>query len=244
MPTQNESQEPVSQKNLPTSFVVPEDAAEHFEAVLEAVLFAAGHPVTYEQLAGLYGMPADEVRDKITAYASQYNDPGFPRGILLLTFDKSCQLCTREQYLPYIRTALGIRRSGTLSNSTIEALAIIAYHQPVTRAYVDAVRGVDSTYAVTSLLERGLIESVGRLEAPGRPMLYGTTVDFLRCFGLSSLAELPGVTSEEAAELFARMQQNVMYPEIDENQITIDDAQITGENAPAAEATPAPAENA
>ncbi len=97
-----------------------------------------------------------------------------------------------------IREALGIRRGGNLSNSSIETLSIIAYNQPVTRVYIDSVRGVDSSYAVSSLLERGLIECVGRLDQPGRPMLYGTTADFLRCFGLSSLAELPEVEGVEA----------------------------------------------
>ncbi len=200
-----------------------ENAAEHFEEVLEAVLFAAGHPVTYAQLSDLFALPPDIVGERVRAYAKSYNDPSIPRGILLLTFDDCCQLCTKQNYLPHIRTALGIRRNGTLSNSSIEVLAVIAYHQPVTRAYVDAVRGVDSSYAVSSLLERGLIASVGRLDAPGRPMLYGTTPDFLRCFGLSSLTDLPGVTPEEAADLFDRMQRTVMQPELDENQISFEE---------------------
>ena len=141
----------------------------------------------------------------------------------MLTFDDCCQLCTKEQYLPFIREALGIRHNGNLSNSSIETLAIIAYNQPVTRSYVDTVRGVDSSYAVGSLLERGLIESKGRLDAPGRPMLYGTTPDFLRCFGLSSVADLPGVSSDEAAELLAKLgKQMQMEIDTDENQITFD----------------------
>ena len=119
--------------------------------------------------------------------------------------------------------ALGIRHNGNLSNASVETLAIIAYNQPVTRSYVDTVRGVDSSYAIGSLLERGLIESKGRLDAPGRPMLYGTTPDFLRCFGLSSVAELPGVSSEEAAEMLAKINRQMeMEMQIDENQVTID----------------------
>ncbi len=223
----NEKEEP---KNTLASI---DDAADYFEEILEAVLFAAGHPVTYEKLAALFDMSVSILKEKVIAYAEEYNSQA-SKGIIFLTYDDSCQLCTKEKYLPYIRAALGIKRSGTLSNSSIEVLAVIAYHQPVTRAYIDTVRGVDSTYAVSSLLDRGLIESVGRLDAPGRPMLYGTTADFLRCFGLSSLSELPGVSSEEAADLLARMRRNAMDPSANENQLSMDDALL---GAPEAEET-------
>ena len=118
----------------------------------------------------------------------------------MLVYNETCQLCTKQNYLPEIREALGIKKSGTLSTSSLEALAIVAYNQPVTRTYVDTVRGVDSSYAVTSLLDKGLIEAVGRLDAPGRPMLYGTTEKFLRVFGLSSLADLPETEALDVAE--------------------------------------------
>ena len=219
----NTEQKTNEQKN---TLAPVEGAAECFEEVLEAILFAAGHPVSYDKLAELFEMSPSTVKERVIAYSAVYNSDEIPRGTLLLTYDSSCQLCTKQKYLPHIRVALGIRRSGTLSNSSIEALAVIAYHQPVTRAYVDTVRGVDSAYAVSSLLERGLIESVGRLDAPGRPMLYGTTSDFLRCFGLSSLSELPGVSSEEAADILARMRRSAMEPEVDENQISIEDGEM------------------
>lgn len=195
-----------------------------FEAVIEAILFAAGHPMTYEQLGKVMQCSRSYVEDRVKKYALEYNSAESSRGVILLAFDDSCQLCTKEIYLPYIREALGIRRSGNLSNSSIETLAIIAYNQPVTRSYVDTVRGVDSNYAISSLLERGLIEAKGRLDAPGRPMLYGTTADFLRCFGLHSLDELPGVTAEEAQNLLRRMQeQQVAFEMPDENQITLEE---------------------
>lgn len=219
----NTEQKTNEQKN---TLAPVEGAAENFEEVLEAILFAAGHPVGYDKLAELFEMSPATVKERVIAYSAVYNSDEIPRGTLLLTYDNSCQLCTKQKYLPHIRVALGIRRSGTLSNSSIEALAVIAYHQPVTRAYVDTVRGVDSAYAVSSLLERGLIESVGRLDAPGRPMLYGTTSDFLRCFGLSSLSELPGVSSEEAADILARMRRSAMEPDVDENQISIEDGEM------------------
>ena len=221
--TENQNEKNSEPKN---TLATVEGAAEHFEEVLEAVLFAAGHPVGYEKLGELFEMAPALVKERVIAYSAVYNSGDIPRGTLLLPYDSSCQLCTKEKYLPHIRVALGIRRSGTLSNSSIEVLAVIAYHQPVTRAYIDTVRGVDSTYAVTSLLERGLIESVGRLDAPGRPMLYGTTADFLRCFGLSSLSELPGVTSEEAADILARMRRSAMEPDVLENQISMEEGEM------------------
>lgn len=168
-------------------------AAEQF-AVIEACLFAAGHPLTYEKLGAALGTSEDYCRDLVEKFASIYNnDAAFPRGILLVRYPDSCQLCTREKYGEEIKCALGIRRGGNLSQSLLEVLAVIAYNQPTTRAFVDTVRGVDSSYAVNILTEKKMIEPCGRLETPGRPTLYRTTEDFLRVFGISSTAELPSV---------------------------------------------------
>ncbi len=156
---------------------------------IEAILFAAGYPVKYDKLAEVLGLSASDVRLFCEHMASEYQNAG--RGILMLCLPETCQLTTKEQYMPYIREALGIKRGGNLSASSMEVLAIVAYNQPVTRAYVDAVRGVDSSYAVGSLLDKNLIEACGRMDAPGRPMLYVTTDKFLRVFGLNSLSELP-----------------------------------------------------
>ena len=164
---------------------------EDVTAAIEAILFAAGHPVEYEKLSAVLGLAVSDVKSLIEAMATEYNGEDSRRGLLLLTYPDSCQLATKEKFLPYIREALGIKRGGNLSNSTLEALAVVAYNQPVTRSYVDAVRGVDSSYAMTSLIDKGLIESKERMDAPGRPMLYTTTEKFLRVFGLSSLDELP-----------------------------------------------------
>ena len=164
---------------------------EDITAAIEAILYAAGYPVEYEKLSAVLGLTVADVKNIVGAMSEEYNSDSSRRGILLLTYPDSCQLATKEKFLPYIREALGIKRGGNLSNSTLEALAVVAYNQPVTRSYVDAVRGVDSSYAMTSLIDKGLIESKERLEAPGRPMLYRTTEKFLRVFGLSSLDELP-----------------------------------------------------
>lgn len=158
---------------------------------IEAILFAAGYPVTYAKLSEVLGLPAREVKRMAEHMALSYNGEDSERGILLLCHEDTCQLCTREEFAPYIREALGVRRGGNLSASSLEVLSVIAYNQPVTRSYIDTVRGVDSAYAVSSLIDRHLIEPCGRLDAPGRPMLYATTPDFLRVFGLDSLADLP-----------------------------------------------------
>ncbi len=187
-----------------------------FEEALEAVLFAAGHPISYATLARVFDMTPAKVKDKVFEYSVIYNNPDIPRGVMLLTFADTCQLCTKQYYLHEIRDALGIKKSGSLSTSSMEALAIIAYNQPVTRIFVDTLRRVDSSYAMNNLLDRGLIESKGRMDAPGRPMLYGTTADFLRCFGLKDLASLPK-TSDELLEVF--------------NKVKISDAPADSEDA-------------
>ena len=201
-----------------------------FEEGLEAVLFAAGHPVSYATLARVFDMTPSKVKDKIFEYAIKYNDPkAFPRGVLLLTYADSCQLCTKENYLHEIRDALGIRKSGTLSTAAMETLAVVAYNQPVTRVFVDTIRKVDSSYAMNSLIDRGLIECVGRLDVPGRPMQYGTTSDFLRCFGLKSIEDLPSA-SEELVNMFEKTREKEESErEVDENQISIED--IESQNA-------------
>lgn len=185
-------------------------------AVIEACLFAAGHPLTYEKLGEALGISADYCRDLVEKFASIYNnDSPFPRGILLVRFPDSCQLCTREKYGEEIKTALGIRRGGNLSQSLLEVLAVIAYNQPATRTFVDTVRGVDSGYAIGALVEKKMIEPCGRLDTPGRPTLYRTTEDFLRVFGISSLAELPSVKLKsdtgETVEITANS-QNAQSP--------------------------------
>lgn len=162
-------------------------------AIIEACLFAAGHPLAYARLGDVMNISPDEAEDTVEKMAAIYNNDSIPRGVMLIRFPDSCQLCTKEMYGAHIKEALGIRRGGNLSQSLLEVLAIIAYNQPTTRTFVDTVRGVDSSYAMNALGEKNLIEQCGRLDAPGRPALYKTTTDFLRVFGLSELGELPSV---------------------------------------------------
>lgn len=180
---------------------------------MEAILFAAGYPVAYEKLASVLGISEREVCALADAMTQKYED----RGIQLVLFDRSCQLCTREEYEAPIRQALGIRGSGGLSNSCLEVLAIVAYNQPVTRAFIEQVRGSDSAYAIGVLSDKQLIEVTGRLDVPGKPMLFSTTEAFLRVFGLHSLAELPASELPGMAEAAGAsvLQPAVRTPEED-----------------------------
>ena len=162
--------------------------------VIEAILFAAGFPVKYERIAQTLEITEEELKEILLSEAFAYEG----RGIKLVCFSDSCQLCTDELYERQVKPALGMRHGGALSSSSMETLAIIAYNQPVTKSFIEQVRGVDSSYAVTTLCEKQLIEVVGRLDVPGKPNLYGTTETFLRCFGLSSLDELPKTEVLEA----------------------------------------------
>lgn len=216
-----------------------------FEEALEAVLFAAGHPISYATLARVMEMTPGLVKDKVFEYALKYNDPGIPRGVMLLTFADSCQLCTKEYYLHEIREVLGLKKNGTLSTSSMEVLAIVAYNQPVTRVFVDTLRRADSSYAMNNLIDRGLIECKGRLDVPGRPMLFGTTNDFLRAFGLKSLDELPS-TTEEMNSAFSKAKNDAEAEggEGDEelNEITGGDGQLAIDFEKSKEAGEVPAD--
>ncbi len=158
---------------------------------LEAILFAAGYPVGFEKLGEALGLSLDDTRAIAEELRRRLEDKS--SGIQLLIFDDSCQLCTKEEHIDRIRAVLGVKRGGNLSRSSLETLAIVAYHQPVTRSYIDQIRGTDSAYAVNNLIDKRLIEVCGKLDAPGHPSLFRTTDDFLRVFGLTSLSALPPV---------------------------------------------------
>ena len=167
---------------------------KELESALEGVLFAAGEPVPVERLC--LGLEVD--RPTLDAVAQRLMDRYSydRRGIRLLRLDTSYQLCSAPEFAGYIRKTLEGRKPARLSQPALEVLAVVAYYQPVTRAYVDQVRGVDSSYTMGLLLERGLIEEAGRLAVPGRPIQFKTTRDFLRVFGLSGLEELPELPSQ------------------------------------------------
>lgn len=158
-----------------------------------AVLFAAGEPLELERLAEGLGVDKAALRQTLERLQGRLQEVGLP--LELLELEESVQLSTREEYGELIRSVLSQKRSSPLSQSAMEVLAIIAYNQPVTRAFVEQIRGVDSSSAVNSLVARDLVEEAGRLELPGRPIAYCTTANFLRCFGLQSLEQLPDITA-------------------------------------------------
>ena len=200
---------------------------QDLKQAIEAILYAAGYPMRYDKLGELLGLSTKDIKTLVRSMADHFAEENTHHGIQLLLYPTTCQLATKERYAPYIREALGIRRGGNLSASSMEVLAVVAYNQPVTRSYIDLVRGVDSSYAVNSLLDKGLIEAAGRLDAPGRPMLYVTTDKFLRVFGLNALDELPetealsvaaaqvegeGTQADEEAEQLALDVENEVIP--------------------------------
>ncbi len=195
----------------------PLETAQEIRQAIEAILFAAGYPMRYDKLAEVLGLNVKDVKNMVREMAKHFEEEETSHGILLLQFPTTCQLTTKEKYAPYIREALGIRRGGNLSASSMEVLAIVAYNQPVTRSFVDLVRGVDSSYAVTSLLDKGLIEAAGRMDAPGRPMLYVTTDKFLRVFGLNSLDELPETEALSVAAAQAESDTEAETADVEED---------------------------
>lgn len=194
----------------------PLKTARETEEAIEAILYAAGYPVRFDKLAEVLQITVKDVKAFVRNIEKKFAAEENNHGIQLLVFPASCQFATKEQYAPYIREALGIRRGGNLSASSMEVLAVVAYNQPVTRSFIDLVRGVDSSYAVNSLLDKGLIEAAGRLDAPGRPMLYVTTDKFLRVFGLNALEELPATEALSAAAQAEQLNMNKALDETEE----------------------------
>ncbi len=158
-------------------------------SLLESILFAAGDTVPVLQLSEIMEISEDEVVAVAEKLNQEYMDKS--RGLRVIRLEDSYQLCTAEEFFPYIQKLKEPKRRQNLSPAALETLAVVAYHQPVTRSSVEFIRGVNSDGPVNTLIERGLIEEHGRLDAPGRPILYVTTEEFLRSFGLSSLSGLP-----------------------------------------------------
>ena len=182
---------------------------KEIESAVEGILFASGEPVQTDRICVALEMDrptVEQVLQKLMDYYAYER-----RGIRLLRMEDTWQLCSAPDYADVIRKAFEIRKPAKLSQPALEVLTIIAYYQPVTRAYVDQVRGVDSAYTVGLLLERELIEESGRLAVPGRPILYRTTRNFLRSFGLSSLEELPELpaASREGEQMALELEARV-----------------------------------
>ncbi len=163
-------------------------------SALEAVLFSSGDPISIERLSQIFEIKPEAVEKAAEDLARKLDEQ--KSGVALLRLENTYQLASREKYAEYIKRAFDIRRRTPLSQAALEVLAVIAYNQPITRAFIEQVRGVDCSGVISSLLEKDLIEERGRLELPGRPLLYGTTKNFLRCFTLTDLSDLPPLPKE------------------------------------------------
>ena len=164
------------------------------EAAIEAILFASGEPISVKRLADTVEVEEETVY-KIckTLQDRKKTDES---GICIVELNDSFQMCTNPDFADYIKKALEIKKNIPLSQAAMEVLALIAYNQPVTKSFVEQVRGVESSQIVNNLVEKGLVEEAGRLDVPGRPISYKTSINFLRCFGLSGLDKLPPLPDE------------------------------------------------
>ncbi len=162
-------------------------------SAVEAVLFSSGEPVSIDRLSEVFEISFDEVVEIMQSLEKRLENTG----IELIRLENTYQLSSRSEYGEYIRKVADMRRKTPLSNAGMEVLSVVAYNQPVTKAFIEQVRGVDCSSTVTTLVEKGLLEEKGRLELPGRPLLYGTTKNFLRCFGISDISELPPLPHNE-----------------------------------------------
>ena len=162
-------------------------------SAFEAVLFSGGEPQSIDRFSQVFDITPEmeSLEKKLKEQKS---------GLELLRLDNTYQLATKAEYADYIKKMFDIRRRTPLSPAALEVLAVVAYNQPVTKSFIEQVRGVDCSGVVTTLVEKGLIEERGRLELPGKPLLYGTTKNFLRCFGINDLSELPPLPKNENAE--------------------------------------------
>lgn len=171
---------------------------EKLVPAFEAILFASGEPVSIERFTQVFEITPEKVNKVIDILKEKMvkNDSGLE----LVRLENTYQLATKTDYADYIKKAFDLRRRTPLSSAALEVLAVVAYNQPVTKSFIEQVRGVDCSGVVTTLVEKGLIEERGRLELPGKPLLYGTTKNFLRCFSLSDLSELPPLPKDDNTE--------------------------------------------
>lgn len=179
----------------------------NLKAAIEAILFASGEPVPAARLSLILEREEAEIWETADALAQEYLDSG--RGMRILKLDKNLQMCSAPEYAAVIGKTLEQRKPPMLSQPALETLAVVAYFQPVTRAYIDQVRGVDSSYTVGVLIDRGLIERCGKLDVPGRPSLLRTTDAFLRTMGISELSQLPALPDIDAGDAVKKLEDAI-----------------------------------
>ena len=184
---------------------------KQYQAALEAILFASGEPVPVSRLAQALDLDEETTVRIAEDWVQDVNTR--QGGITALRLEDSYQLCSSRDYAAYVRKAMDIRRNTPLSQAAMEVLAIIAYNQPVSRPFVEQVRGVDCSGVMQSLQQKGLIEEKGRMDLPGRPLLYGTTQNFLRCFGITTLEQLPPLPQKQESPMAETTMEEMLQQE-------------------------------
>lgn len=195
------------------------------QAAAEAILFAAGEPLEIERIAEALEEDIEIIESVLVSLQKNLDETG--SGICLVKMDNLYQLCTRQKYADVVRAVLEIKKNAPLSNAAFEVLAVIAYNQPVTKAFIEQVRGVDCSGVIQTLTLKGLIEERGRLELPGRPLIYGTTPEFLKCFCVDNLDDLPELPDHEDLPKNDEL-PNQLEINLDDGKI-IENTVITGE---------------
>ncbi len=188
------------------------EMTHNLSAMLEAILFSQGQPVKTQFLAELTRQSLEQTTTALLALQKKYE--AAESGIQLMRAQDSWVLTTKAMYAAYIAQALELSRQVPLSRAAMEVLSVIAYKQPISRGYIDQIRGVDSAHLVHTLIEKSLVEEAGRLDVPGRPILYRTTELFLRSFGLQSLEELPSLPEEYEQLIFSDAEEEVSVEEM------------------------------
>lgn len=195
---------------------------KQYQAAVEAIVFASGEPVPLSRLALALELDEDTTARIADDWVQDINTRG--GGLTALKLDDRYQLCSSKACAAYVRKAMDIRRNTLLSQAAMEVLAIIAYNQPVSRPFVEQVRGVDCSAVMQGLQQKGLIEERGRMDLPGRPLLYGTTPNFLRCFGISSLEQLPPLPQKQENA----MDETTMDEILKQEEALPEDAELFG----------------
>ena len=194
----------------------------NIKSALEAILFAAGEPIPAARISLILEQDEETVWDAARELSEQYEKEG--RGIRILKLDKALQMCSAPEYAAVIGKTLEQRKPPMLSQPALETLAVVAYFQPVTRAYIDQVRGVDSSYTVGVLIDRGLIERCGKLDVPGRPSLLRTTDVFLRTMGISELSQLPTLPDIATGDAAKKLEDAIeKLSTVGDNQMSIEE---------------------
>ncbi len=183
------------------------DQDKKWKAAMEAVLFTMGRSVGIGQIAAATGLPEEEVIRLAREMMEEYRQEG--RGIHMIELDGRLQLCTKAEYYEYLIRIAAQPKKHVMTEALLETLSIVAYKQPITKSEIERIRGVKSDHAINKLVEYELIEEVGRMDAPGKPILFATTEEFLRSFGVSSLMDLPAANPEQLEEIREEAEEEI-----------------------------------